>query len=49
MNTMKKRINVTCANSGCGKEFSILPRTDGKPQRSECFTCKPRHVFSAPK
>jgi hypothetical protein len=36
----KKRISEKCYE--CGKRFSYLPRTDGKPQRVLCYKCQPK-------
>jgi NAD-dependent SIR2 family protein deacetylase len=37
-----KRVKADCVK--CGATFSYLPRQDGKPQRNQCYKCKPRHT-----
>lgn len=44
MKNGKKRVRIVCINEKCKREFSILPRTDGKPQRSKCYRCEKKAV-----
>ena len=36
----KHRVNAKCIV--CGKAFSYLPRSDGLPQREQCYHCIPK-------
>lgn len=42
MSEKKKRVKAICENGACRKQFSYLPRTDGKPQRTWCYKCVPK-------